>query len=137
MATLTRTSSLLDKLQLTERNPGACHGPGGWITAPAGKELVSYNPTTGEPIASVVQATAASYETVLQAAANAFETWRLVPAPKRGEVVRDLGNLLRAYKEPLGELVTLEMGKIRAEGPSGFHCSYMRWPGRSECMVSP
>lgn len=116
MATLTRTSSLLDKLQLTERNPGACHGPDGWITDPAGKELVSYNPATGEPIASVVQATAASYETVLQAAVNAFETWRMVPAPKRGEVVRDLGNALREMKEPLGDLVSLEMGKIRAEG---------------------
>ena len=52
----------------------------------------------------------------MTAAGRAFQTWRSVPAPKRGEVVRDLGNLLREYKEPLGELVTLEMGKIRVEG---------------------
>jgi len=116
MATLTRTSSLLEKLKLQETNPGACHGPDGWISDPAGKPLVSKNPTTGEPIATVVQATPEAYETVVGAAARAFESWRMVPAPKRGELVRDLGNALRELKEPLGDLVSLEMGKIRAEG---------------------
>jgi L-aminoadipate-semialdehyde dehydrogenase len=116
MATLTRTSSLLDKLQLKELNPGACHGPDGWIADPAGKTLVSENPTTGEPIARVAQATPEAYETVLKAAGQAFQSWRMLPAPKRGEVVRDLGNALRELKEPLGDLVSLEMGKIRAEG---------------------
>ena len=67
-------------------------------------------------IASVAQATPAEYEQVVQASAKAFESWRLVPAPQRGEVVRQLGNALRAAKRELGELVTLEMGKIRAEG---------------------
>ena len=57
MATLPRTSSLLDKLQLKDVNPGACHGPNAWIADPAGKQLVSYNPTTGEPIAKIAQAT--------------------------------------------------------------------------------
>jgi len=52
----------------------------------------------------------------MAAAVQAFTTWRMVPAPKRGEVVRDLGEALRALKEPLGDLVSLEMGKIRAEG---------------------
>ncbi|MGE0455321.1 MAG: aldehyde dehydrogenase family protein [Vicinamibacteria bacterium] len=116
MATLTRTSSLLDKLQLKELNPGACHGPDAWIADAAGKPLVSHNPTTGEPIARVLQATPQAYEAVLAAAEKAFVSWRLVPAPKRGEVVRDLGNALRELKEPLGDLVSLEMGKIRAEG---------------------
>ena len=116
MATLPRTSSLLDKLQLKEVNPGACHGPNAWIADPAGKQLVSYNPTTGEPIAKIAQATPEAYETVMAAAQKAFLSWRMVPAPKRGEVVRDLGQALRDFKEPLGDLVSLEMGKIRAEG---------------------
>ncbi len=108
--------ALLDKLNLTATNLGACTGADGWISDPAGKPLVSYNPATGEAIASVIQATAASYETVLARAAAAFATWQTLPAPKRGAVVRDLGAALRAYQEPLGELVSLEMGKIRPEG---------------------
>lgn len=108
--------SLLEKLNLKSVNPGACTGAAGWITDPNGKELVSYNPASGEPIAAVVQATATAYEAVVSKAAETFTSWRDVPAPKRGQVVRDLGELLRQYKEPLGELVTLEMGKIKAEG---------------------
>ena len=108
--------SLLDKLGIKDVNPGACIGPDGWIRDPKGKELVSNNPTTGEPIAKVIQATSASYENVITSAHNAFTSWRSVPAPQRGHVVRDLGNALRELKEPLGDLVTLEMGKIKAEG---------------------
>jgi aldehyde dehydrogenase (NAD+) len=108
--------SLLAKLGLEDVNPGASTGADGWVADPAGTRLVSYNPTTGEPIASVVQATPATYDAVVGRAVERFETWRTVPAPKRGELVRDLGNALRALKEPLGELVTLEMGKIRVEG---------------------
>jgi aldehyde dehydrogenase (NAD+) len=110
------SKALLSKLHVTDVNPGACSGPDGWITDPKGKPVVSTNPTTGEPIASVVQASAACYQQVMNAASAAFLTWREVPAPKRGEVVRDLGNALREMKEPLGDLVSLEMGKIRAEG---------------------
>ncbi len=108
--------ALLDKLQLQEVNPGACTGPDNWISDPQGGELISYNPTTGEPIASVVQAGEAAYEAVVGRAVERFKTWQTVPAPRRGLVVRDLGNALREYQEPLGELVSLEMGKIRAEG---------------------
>jgi len=107
---------LLARLGLQPVNPGACTGPGGWIIDPAGTRLTSYNPTTGDAIADVAQATAATYETVVGAALAAFESWRMVPAPKRGLVVRDLGEALRECREPLGELVSLEMGKIRAEG---------------------
>ena len=107
---------LLKKLGIQEVNPGACTGPDSWIEDPNGKELVSYNPTTGEPLATVIQATAETSQQVIAEANNAFQPWRGVPAPKRGEVVRDLGNALREVKEPLGELVSLEMGKIRAEG---------------------
>jgi len=108
--------ALLDKLHLKDVNPGACTGPDGWIEDPSGKELVSYNPATGEPIAKIIQATAATYEAVVSQAAETFHTWQSVPAPKRGQVVRDLGDALREMKEPLGELVTVEMGKIKAEG---------------------
>ncbi len=108
--------ALLTRLGIQEVNPGACTGPDGWIADPKGKQLVSYNPTTNNAIAGIVQATPETYEKVVSAAHQAFLTWRSVPAPKRGEVVRDLGNALREMKEPLGELVTLEMGKIRAEG---------------------
>ena len=107
---------LLEKLSLTEVNLGACYGPEGWISDPNGKRLVSYDPATGEPIATVVQATGLAYEAVVSRAAEAFGRWQAMPAPRRGAVVRDLGNLLREYLEPLGELVSLEMGKIRPEG---------------------
>jgi aldehyde dehydrogenase (NAD+) len=108
--------ALLEKLHLSELNPGACSGSDGWVEDPQGEKLVSYNPTTGEPIAAVIQATAATYDRIVEKASAAFQTWRAVPAPKRGLVVRDLGEALRRYREPLGELVTLEMGKIRVEG---------------------
>jgi aldehyde dehydrogenase (NAD+) len=108
--------SVLDKLGVQAINPGACIGPDGWLKDPKGKEMVSYNPTTGEAIASVVQATPETYEKVAAAAQKAFLSWRTVPAPVRGQVVRDLADALRELKEPLGDLVTIEMGKIRPEG---------------------
>ena len=109
-------NSLLTRLQIQEVNPGACSGVDNWIADPKGKELVSFNPSTGQPIASVIQASPETYEKVVAAAQRSFLTWRELPAPKRGQVVRDLGVALRELKEPLGDLVTCEMGKIRAEG---------------------
>lgn len=108
--------ALLKKLNIEDINAGACAGPGNWIHDPQGTKLASYNPTTGEAIATIVLPTAATYEKVAQHAAESFNTWRHLPAPRRGEIVRDLGNALRELKEPLGDLVSLEMGKIRAEG---------------------
>ena len=107
--------ALLDKLNLKEVNAGVCTGPDSWITSNA-DPITSYNPTTNEPIAQVIPATAVAYEQAVTAAQIAFETWRMTPPPVRGEIVRDLGNALREYKEPLGDLVALEMGKIRVEG---------------------
>src|SRR3954454_16265476 len=115
MPTVT-TPSLLSKLHLNEINEGASAGADRWITAAGTQEHVSYNPTTGEPIARVRQASDETYDAVVAEAATAFDSWRMTPAPKRGELVRDLGNALREMKEPLGDLVSLEMGKIRAEG---------------------
>jgi aldehyde dehydrogenase (NAD+) len=110
------STALLSKLQISQINPGACCGPDGWIADPGGREIVSFNPASGEPIARIIQATPASYENVMNEASTAFKSWRMLPAPKRGEVVRDLGEALRELKEPLGDLVSLEMGKIQAEG---------------------
>jgi aldehyde dehydrogenase (NAD+) len=101
-------------LGLQPVNQGACTGK--WISCAGGQELVSICPTDGAPIASVLQADEAAYEKVVAEAAAAFATWRMMPAPARGEVIRDLGNELRTVKEPLGKLVSLEMGKILSEG---------------------
>jgi aldehyde dehydrogenase (NAD+) len=110
------SQALLKKLQIEAVNPGACTGADGWMSDPHGELLLSNNPTTGEPIAAVVETTDAIYNRVVEQAQAAFLTWRMIPAPKRGLVVRDLGLALRELSEPLGELVTLEMGKIRVEG---------------------
>jgi aldehyde dehydrogenase (NAD+) len=116
MPTLTPVKSILDKLQIAQTNPGACSGPDGWISDASAERLVSTNPATGEPLAAVARAYEATADRVVGDAAAAFERWRERPAPKRGDLVRDLGNALRDHKEPLGDLVTFEMGKIRAEG---------------------
>ena len=109
----TRIQNLLAKLHISDRNLGTCIGPE-WIQS-SGEWIASYDPATGDSIAHVQLADLASYERTVSAAQNTFATWRHVPAPKRGDVIRDLGNILREYKEPLGELVSLEMGKIRPE----------------------
>jgi aldehyde dehydrogenase (NAD+) len=110
----TSQQSLLSKLNLAEVNYGA-HG-NTWIHDRDGIELTSFNPTTAQPIARVTQATTATYDVVVRTAQNAFAGWRTRPAPKRGDFIRDIGNALRECKELLGDLVSLEMGKIRAEG---------------------
>jgi aldehyde dehydrogenase (NAD+) len=107
-------NQLLRDLDLEDTNLGACTGD--WIEPAERTELVSVSPGDGEPIATVVQADAESYDQVVTAAHEAFASWRMVPAPERGEVVRDLGNELREVKDPLGRLVSLEMGKILSEG---------------------
>ncbi len=108
--------ALLEKLGIKEINLGACAGVDLWFPDPQGQIITSYNPATGEAIAKVVQATEISYEQVMAEAVQAFKVWRTIPAPKRGLVIRDLAQALRDLKEPLGELVTLEMGKIKVEG---------------------
>ena len=115
-ATIPTARAILDRLGLSALNPGVSTGADDWTIAPGAEALPSFDPATGEAIASVQLATPAAYDRVVDAAAARFRTWREMPAPKRGEVVRDLGEALREAKEPLGDLVTLEMGKIRAEG---------------------
>jgi aldehyde dehydrogenase (NAD+) len=105
---------LLDKLGIGAVNSGACHER--WIENPQGPELVSLNPATGEPIARALTASPDDYDTIVAKAQEAFLAWHMVPAPRRGEVIRQIGAALRAAKQDLGLLVTLETGKIRAEG---------------------
>jgi aldehyde dehydrogenase (NAD+) len=109
-------SEILKRLGVAELNPGACWGPGGWSGTAGRDVLESINPTTGEVLAGVAQARESDYEDVMRVAVEAFKEWRMVPAPRRGLFVRDLGEALRARKHDLGQLVTLEMGKISQEG---------------------
>jgi aldehyde dehydrogenase (NAD+) len=106
--------ALLEKLGIRAVNSGAAGAR--WIDKPGGEELISVNPATGEPIARVVTASDEDYEAIVEEARAAFHAWRMVPPPRRGEVVRQIGATLRAAKSDLGRLVTLETGKIRAEG---------------------
>ena len=85
-----------------------------WIGS--GSYLESFSPTDGNLIATVNQCDSGDYEMIMQGALSAFKKWRMEPAPKRGEVVRRLGNEFRKYKKPLGKLISWEMGKIQAEG---------------------
>ncbi|MFO7663444.1 MAG: aldehyde dehydrogenase family protein [Chloroflexota bacterium] len=112
---MSNSSNLLNRLGLSAVNSGVCAGPGVWLDTSA-PPITSYNPTTGEPIAQVIPATAEAYQQVVDTAGIAFAKWRELPAPKRGSVIRDLGAAAGEAIEPLGELITLEMGKIRAEG---------------------
>jgi aldehyde dehydrogenase (NAD+) len=101
------------RLGIEEVNPGANHGE--WLDT-KGHELVSVCPANGEPIAKVKQADEKEYEEVVERAQDVFREWRMLPAPKRGEVVRQIGERLREKKEDLGHLVSYEMGKILSEG---------------------
>ena len=112
---MTNTQTLLDKLNISALNAGAC-GNGDWLNDRDGSPLASLNPFNNAVIASVQQATQAGYDLIVRQAQMAFMEWRMRPAPKRGDFIRDLGNALRENKEALGDLVSLEMGKIRAEG---------------------
>jgi aldehyde dehydrogenase (NAD+) len=105
---------MLEKLGIQEFNNGASTGAE-WIKT-KGEVIESYSSSDGALIGKINQATADDYEAIIEKAQEAFNVWRMVPAPKRGEVVRQIGDRLREYKEPLGKLVSYEMGKIYQEG---------------------
>ena len=104
---------ILKRLDLVGEQSGA--GTGAWLAC-SGKILESISPVDGRIIGSVRSAETVDYERVMEKALSAFEYWRMVPAPKRGEVVRQIGNAIREKKQDLGSLITLEMGKIEVEG---------------------
>ena len=107
---------ILEQLGIKAQNPGACFGPGQWSTTTDAGLIDSINPSTGEVIAQVYAASEADYERVLNEAVETAKAWRTVPAPQRAEAVRLVNDALRKYKDPLGSLVSLEMGKIKPEG---------------------
>ncbi len=88
---------------------------GGWLDT-SGDSIEVEDPTSTDTIGTVKQASEDDYEEIISSAQETFVEWRMLPAPKRGEYVRLIGNALREKKEPLGALVSLEMGKIQAEG---------------------
>lgn len=104
--------AILEKLGLSDLNSGA--GTGTWLEC-SGQVREVFSPIDGKLITRIRQASGTDYEQVAAKATEAFKEWRRVPAPKRGEVVRQIGNALREYKTELGALVTLEVGKIRSE----------------------
>lgn len=106
--------SILEQLGIEELNNGASTG-GKWFKT-RGVKIDSISPVDGKVIASVNAATEADYEAVILKAQEAFKEWRMIPAPKRGEVIRQLAERIRYYKEPLGRLVSYEMGKSLQEG---------------------
>jgi len=108
-----KRDQILRALNLDAENRGAYAG--GWLDT-VGDPLVSSDPATTRPIASVRRGTLDDYESVVTIARQTFADWRMLPAPQRGEYVRRLGNALREYQKPLGALISYEMGKIRAEG---------------------
>ena len=108
--------NILSKLGIRTNNFGACSGPGKWHKTTGEGEIASMNPATGETIASVYPCSAEDYETVVCDSLAAFQEWRKVPAPERGQLVRKMGDALRDNKDALGSLVALEMGKIKQEG---------------------
>ena len=106
-------NNVLKELGIEASNPGSSTGVDNFAN---GETIVSRSPVDGQNIASVTQSTAEDYEKVVEKAAEAFKEWRLVPAPKRGEIVRQFGDALRAKKHALGTLVSYEMGKSLQEG---------------------
>lgn len=104
----------LNALQIGTMNQGVSTGTR-WIST-GGETIDSFSPVDSKKIAAVQTADKAGYEAVMQQAEEAFKTWRLVPAPKRGEIVRQIGDALRAKKDHLGKLVSYEMGKSLQEG---------------------
>jgi aldehyde dehydrogenase (NAD+) len=107
---------ILKSLNLSATNSGTSTGPNWWSNTTNAGEILSYNPATGKPIASVYNCSVEDYEHVINEAHKAFLEWRQVPAPKRGEMIRLIGEELRKYKDVLGSLVSLEMGKSKQEG---------------------
>jgi aldehyde dehydrogenase (NAD+) len=105
---------VLSTLGIEKLNEGAATGTK-WLKS-GGEKMDSYSPVDGKLIASVTAASQKNYETVVAQAEAAFTEWRMMPAPKRGDIVRQIGDALRKYKDPLGHLVSYEMGKSLQEG---------------------
>ncbi|SVE32547.1 uncharacterized protein METZ01_LOCUS485401, partial [marine metagenome] len=107
---------ILKKLGIEQFNYGSCIGGNIWLETEDSGIIESFNPSNGKLIASVYKCSENDYDKVIKASSEAFKEWQMIPAPKRGELIRLMANALRENKDLLGSLVSLEMGKIKAEG---------------------
>lgn len=105
----------LSELGIDQENSGTFTGQE-FLKDDESEKITSYTPSDGSEIATVYETTKSEYEEVVKKSQEAFQEWRMMPAPQRGEIVRQIGEELRKYKEPLGKLVSYEMGKIYQEG---------------------
>ena len=106
---------ILESFQISNKLAAACTGVQ-WIIADSNPTRIIQSPVDGKPITSVSLSTEKEWNTVIESAENAYLTWRNMPAPKRGEIVRQIGDELRKHKDNLGALVSYEMGKSLQEG---------------------
>lgn len=113
---MSTTHAALRDLGIQAVNSGGSTGSGWWSGRNDGALVSSLNPSTGEQIAGVYSCSADDYQRILKDSMEAFRSWRMVPAPKRAELVRLIGQALREKKHQLGTLISSEVGKIKAEG---------------------
>jgi len=109
-------NSILEQLGINNINYGSCIGGDKWLESDTAGVIDSFNPTDNTLLAKVNKCTENDYETIINESSKSFETWRMVPAPIRGQLILEMANELRNKKDLLGSLVSLEMGKIKAEG---------------------
>ena len=107
---------ILKELGIEKLNSGTCFGNGKWSKSDPNNILTSINPANSDVLGTVSQANETEVETVISDSVAAFKQWRTVPAPIRGQLVREMGDALREKKDALGTLVSMEMGKIKQEG---------------------
>ena len=123
---------MIEVFGLSENSAGTCLGPDRW-RAQGSNWITSYSPTTGESIGRVRQTTMEEYHELMGHALETAKAWSKVPAPQRGEAIRLIGVALREHKTALGQLISLEMGKILAEGEGGSRGHrYRRFCGWAE-----
>jgi aldehyde dehydrogenase (NAD+) len=109
-------SQILNNLGINEISMGSCVGGEKWVNNDSSNYIESFNPTNGELLGKVQLCNENDYEKIIEASNQAFVEWKMVPAPIRGQLILEMANELRNKKDDLGNLVSLEMGKIKAEG---------------------
>ncbi len=109
-------NKILKNLGITEVSMGSCFGGDSWIDNGSSNYIESYNPTNGELLGKIQLCDERDYEDIINKSNEVFKEWRMVPAPIRGQLILEMANELRSKKDELGSLVSLEMGKIKAEG---------------------
>ena len=106
----------LESLGIKEMNSGACIGGREWIDCSSNQSIFTFNPSTGSKISEIQMADRSIYQNIISTSKDSFQKWRMLPAPKRGELVYQISLKLREHKDSLGSLIAYEMGKIKSEG---------------------